>query len=160
MPRSIAFDPEEILDRAMDVFWEKGFEATSLPDIERATGLNRSSLYNTFGSMRDVYYAALDGYRRTTTAAMHDTLGAGPAPYALRAYFDLVVEETRGEHGRRGASSPTPLSNCRPPTPRRPAGRARASRASGPRSGRPSSGASAKVTSPPTATRARWRPSS
>ena len=122
MPRSIAFDPEEILDRAMDVFWEKGFEATSLPDIERATGLNRSSLYNTFGSMRDVYYAALDGYRRTTSAAMHNTLSTGSAPDALRAYFNLVVEEAQGKQGRRGcflANAAVELSPSDPEAARR-----------------------------------------
>ena len=122
MPRAIAFDPDDVLARAMDVFWEKGFEATTLPDVERATGLNRSSLYNTFGSMRDVYYAALDGYRRRTSAEMHDVLSAGTALDALRAYFDRVVQEARGEHGRRGcflANAAVELSPSEPEAARR-----------------------------------------
>lgn len=64
MPRAKEFDPDEVLEQAMELFWEQGFEATSAQDLVDCTGLNRSSLYNTFGSKQELYLAALDRYRR------------------------------------------------------------------------------------------------
>jgi TetR/AcrR family transcriptional repressor of nem operon len=64
MPRSKEFDPDEVLEQAMELFWENGFEATSAQDLVDRTGLNRSSLYNTFGSKQELYLRALDHYRR------------------------------------------------------------------------------------------------
>lgn len=64
MPRAKEFDPDEVLEQAMELFWEHGFEATSAQDLVDCTGLNRSSLYNTFGSKQQLYLAALDHYRQ------------------------------------------------------------------------------------------------
>lgn len=63
MPRAKEFDPEDVLEEAMELFWEQGFEATSAQDLVDRTGLNRSSLYNTFGSKQELYLRALDVYR-------------------------------------------------------------------------------------------------
>jgi TetR/AcrR family transcriptional repressor of nem operon len=60
--RPLAFDPDIALDAAMREFWAHGFEATSLEDLERATGLSRSSLYNTFGSKRALFERAVGRY--------------------------------------------------------------------------------------------------
>lgn len=64
MPRTKEFDPEVVLEQAMELFWENGFEATSAQDLVDRTGLNRSSLYNTFGSKQELYLRALDHYRQ------------------------------------------------------------------------------------------------
>jgi TetR/AcrR family transcriptional repressor of nem operon len=63
MPRAKEFNPEAVLEQAMELFWEQGFEATSAQDLVDHTGLNRSSLYNTFGSKHELYLRALDHYR-------------------------------------------------------------------------------------------------
>jgi AcrR family transcriptional regulator len=60
--RPLAFDPDLALDAAMRRFWAHGFEATSLEDLERATGLSRSSVYNTFGSKRALFARAVGRY--------------------------------------------------------------------------------------------------
>ena len=60
--RPLAFDPDVALDAAMLRFWAHGYEATSLEDLERATGLSRSSLYNTFGSKRALFERAVRRY--------------------------------------------------------------------------------------------------
>ncbi|MFE7417521.1 TetR/AcrR family transcriptional regulator [Rhodococcus sp. NPDC057529] len=62
MPRTQDFDTAEVVARARDLFWDKGFEATSIPDLERVTGLNRSSLYNAFTNKRGLYDAAVHDY--------------------------------------------------------------------------------------------------
>ena len=58
------FDAGAALDGAMRLFWRVGYEAASLPDLEAATGLARSSLYNAFGSKRDLYLKALGDRKR------------------------------------------------------------------------------------------------
>lgn len=60
-----AFDDADALDRAMIAFWHGGYAATGLGEIERVTGLNRSSLYNAFGSKDALFRATLDRYAET-----------------------------------------------------------------------------------------------
>src|SRR5258708_8354183 len=62
MARPREFDIDIALDRAMEAFWEKGYEATSLDDLCEVTGLSRSSLYATFGSKRTLLLQAVDRY--------------------------------------------------------------------------------------------------
>ena len=56
------FEPEEILKQVMDVFWSKGYEATSLADLMAATGLHKGSLYQAFGDKKSLFMAALRAY--------------------------------------------------------------------------------------------------
>ena len=56
------FDVEKALDRALEVFWRKGYEGASLPDLTRAMGINRPSLYAAFGSKEGLFRRALDRY--------------------------------------------------------------------------------------------------
>lgn len=62
MARPREFDADIALDRATDVFWAKGYEATSLDDLCEATGLSRSSLYAAFGTKRDLLLQSVDRY--------------------------------------------------------------------------------------------------
>ena len=64
MPRTKEFTPDTVLEQAMELFWEQGYEATSAQDLVDHTGLSRSSLYNTFGSKQELYLRALDHYRQ------------------------------------------------------------------------------------------------
>ncbi|MCZ9337074.1 TetR/AcrR family transcriptional regulator, partial [Streptomyces sp. TRM76130] len=69
MVRPRTFDEERALDAAMHTFWEKGYEATSTQDLCEATGLGRSSIYNTFKSKHDLFERALAHYIDTMTTA-------------------------------------------------------------------------------------------
>jgi len=60
--RPRAFDIEKALDEALLVFWRKGYEGTSLPDLTRAMGINRPSLYAAFGNKEELFRKALDRY--------------------------------------------------------------------------------------------------
>jgi AcrR family transcriptional regulator len=62
MGRTQAFDTQEAVRAARTVFWEHGYEDASLPDLERATGLSRSSIYHAFGNKRGLFDAALASY--------------------------------------------------------------------------------------------------
>jgi AcrR family transcriptional regulator len=94
MARPRTFDEERALDAAMHTFWEKGYEATSTQDLCEATGLGRSSIYNTFKSKHDLFERALARYIHTMTTtqlAVLDTPGRTAAE-RVRALLVTVVE--------------------------------------------------------------------
>ena len=78
--RPKGFDSATALDAAIDVFWEKGFEAASVGDLLDATGLSRSSFYDAFGSKRDLLLAAVTHYCETN----RDKLAGLAEPHAIR----------------------------------------------------------------------------
>ncbi|MEM9541653.1 MAG: TetR/AcrR family transcriptional regulator [Cyanobacteria bacterium P01_E01_bin.42] len=65
MARHKAFDREEVLDKAMDTFWRKGYEGTSVRDLVENMGINRGSLYDTFGDKHALFLAAIAHYEDT-----------------------------------------------------------------------------------------------
>lgn len=62
MARNKAFDPEERLEKARDLFWEKGYHATSMQDLVEAMQLNRASIYDTYGDKHALYLQCLANY--------------------------------------------------------------------------------------------------
>lgn len=88
--RPLQFKPDAVLDAAMTLFWQRGFEGTSMQEIEASTGLSRSSLYNSFGSKRELFERALDRYEqrgRAITALQEGSLGLED----VHAFFDRLV---------------------------------------------------------------------
>jgi len=63
MARFKEFDPDDVLDKAMDIFWSQGFEATSIQDLVNAMGINRGSIYDTFGNKTRLFNLALSRYQ-------------------------------------------------------------------------------------------------
>lgn len=63
MPRTEVFDREEVLEKAKNIFWFKGYNGTSMQDLVDATGLNRSSIYNSFGNKMELYLQTLKKYQ-------------------------------------------------------------------------------------------------
>jgi len=62
LARPKEFVPDEVLLKAIQVFWSKGFAATSMEDLVQAMGINRASLYNAFGNKHSLYMQALTAY--------------------------------------------------------------------------------------------------
>ena len=63
MARTKAFDTEEVLDRALRVFWRNGYEGTSMQDLVDGMQINRASIYDTFGNKEALYLRALQRYQ-------------------------------------------------------------------------------------------------
>jgi TetR/AcrR family transcriptional repressor of nem operon len=102
MPRPREFDETAAVENAMHAFWTRGYEATSTQDLCEATGLGRSSVYNTFTSKKALFHRTLTHYSAQGLAGRKAVLdGPGTAAERLAAMFgDLVEDEL--EHGRRG----------------------------------------------------------
>lgn len=94
MARPRSFDEERALDAAMHAFWANGYEATSTQDLCEATGLGRSSIYNTFTSKHDLFRRALTRYMDGMNAGQLQILEdvERPAAERVRALFDRVIE--------------------------------------------------------------------
>jgi TetR/AcrR family transcriptional repressor of nem operon len=100
-PRS--FDTEAAVERAMGVFWSRGYNATALPDLLRATKLSRGSLYAAFGDKHGLFLRALDRYIADALTRMDVEFDPNRAPVVgLQAYLAGYVERTSGVNGRRG----------------------------------------------------------
>lgn len=97
------FDVDDVLDRAIEVFRERGYEASSMADIERATGLNTSSIYNTFGSKKTLFNRSLGRYETVRLAAIVEVLAAGTAGLAdLHRALEIQRAESLSEWGHGG----------------------------------------------------------
>ena len=103
MPRPKAFHPDEALEKAMGVFWLKGYEATSMEDLLAAMGINRGSLYDTFGDKRQLFVKALDHYCQGIVGAKFGLLSQpGPALPLLRQFLSGMLEGALADPQRRG----------------------------------------------------------
>jgi AcrR family transcriptional regulator len=96
MGRPREFDEDKALAKIMDVFWEKGFEGTSMSDLETATGLRKGSLYAAFGDKRAMYRKSVALYDRTAIDDSVAVLTGGDAPERrigkfLQAPIDAVA---------------------------------------------------------------------
>lgn len=101
--RPRAFDPETALEQALQVFWRKGYEGTSLTDLTEAMGINRPSLYAAFGNKEDLFRKAFDRYL------------AGPASFwgqALQAPTARAVAEQLLRGGVAAQTDPTRPRGC------------------------------------------------
>jgi len=93
--RPRAFDADKALERALRVFWTKGYEGTSLSDLTEAMGINRPSLYAAFGNKEALFRKALDRYLEKTMGFMRHAIDKpttrGIAEHVLRAAADMVT---------------------------------------------------------------------
>jgi AcrR family transcriptional regulator len=85
--RPRAFDPDLALERAMHVFWAKGYEGASLSDLTRAMRINRPSLYAAFGNKEQLFRKVLDRYMDGPLAFFGKALGAAKARDVVEQIF-------------------------------------------------------------------------
>lgn len=101
MARTKEFDREHALERAMQVFWRQGYEATSLADLLEAMGIARQSLYDTFGDKHALFLAALARYDERAITLRPCLASTGSVRRAFRELFEGVIEES-DQSKRRG----------------------------------------------------------
>lgn len=103
MPRPKEFNPDNAIEKAMHVFWHKGYEATSMEDLLTAMNLNRGSLYDTFGDKRQLFLKAIDRYCHGFVAEKFSLLDQpGPALPTLRRFIHGMIEGALADPQRRG----------------------------------------------------------
>lgn len=104
MSRPRQFEPEDVLDQAMREFWARGYRATSVDDLVRATGVRPGSLYGAFpGGKRAVFLGSLDRYSKLIVPEkLRDLDRSGASVAEVRAYFDGLVADLLTPEGRHG----------------------------------------------------------
>lgn len=118
MARPKEFDEREALLKAMRVFWSQGFEATSITDLLKATGLSKSSLYDTFGSKRELFLMAFDEYRKERMRGLDRYLNQCPTAYAsIKAFFEMVVANAQKDEQPFGCMSCNEAASLGPHDP-------------------------------------------
>ena len=96
------FNQEQVLDKAMEVFWQKGYEGTSIQDLTTATGLGRGSLYGTFGDKEQLFIKVLDHYADRFQAAIIKQLDNPDPDEAIKGMFEVMIERMSNPQYPRG----------------------------------------------------------
>ncbi len=93
MARPVEFEYNDVLNNAMEQFWREGFEASSVQKLLDVTGINRGTLYNSFGDKDTFFKACLDHYNKLVAKDLDASLNnVDLAPWAaVEKYFDLAV---------------------------------------------------------------------
>jgi TetR/AcrR family transcriptional repressor of nem operon len=99
MARPPQYDRQTVLDAATDLFWRRGYTATSLADILDATGFNRHSLYREFGDKDGLFCEALQNYRALYRSTIGDPLQTDTGLDAIRSLFDRRLPADLGGRG-------------------------------------------------------------
>lgn len=94
MARIKTFNKEEILDKALNLFWTKGFNATSASDLVSHLGLSRSSLYDTFGDKRSLFLLCLAQYQKKVSGEMISLIqNSEDIRNTIAIIFELIIEQ-------------------------------------------------------------------
>ncbi len=109
MPKVETFNRKLVLDQATNVFHNKGYNASSMQDLVDATGLNRSSIYNSFGSKLDIFFECLKLYQTQAQEAFSKIIMDSKCPtYAIEGIFELYLNEITKDKENKGCL----ISNC------------------------------------------------
>lgn len=101
MARTKEFDPEAALQSALELFWRRGYEATSMADLVEHLGIGRASIYATFGNKHELYLKAMDRYSEWRDPLLLAELSQpGPTLPAVRAVVRRFASEAASPEGR------------------------------------------------------------
>lgn len=103
MARPLEFNPDEVLGQALELFWEKGYDATSLSDLLAAMQLSKSSFYQSFGNKHQLYEQCLQHYRYSKSSSMLSELeNASSALSFIKKLFNSIAKDVSDDKGRWG----------------------------------------------------------
>ena len=116
MGRKKNFDEAEVLEEALNLFWEKGYQGTSVQDLVDRLGINRASLYDTWGDKHNLYLKTLEKYRQSTSSWLLEQIRSDQSPFdIIKTLLFNTVEESQSDEQKKGCflvNAATELSNC------------------------------------------------
>ncbi|SCA56531.1 conserved hypothetical protein [Candidatus Terasakiella magnetica] len=103
MPWEKSFDVDEALDRAANVFWMKGFEATSMSDLIKGMGINKGSLYNAFGSKKELFKRVLIKFEEDhQKPALQQLRDIDDPIKSISTLYDWVIAQSMADKEKKG----------------------------------------------------------
>ena len=103
MARTKDFDEDEVLKKAMNLFWHKGYNGTSMQDLVDGLGISRSSMYDTFGDKHTLFIRALENYKKIATNEMKTLVdNASSAKETIRRMFEYIIAELLSDKQHKG----------------------------------------------------------
>ncbi len=103
MPRVKLFNEEEVLNKAMELFWKKGYHATSIRDLVNHLGINRASLYDTYGGKKELFDRSFNKYRTSNTKGVISFLDSQPnVKEGLKKLFEIAIKESVNDDDKKG----------------------------------------------------------
>jgi TetR/AcrR family transcriptional regulator, transcriptional repressor for nem operon len=103
MPRTKEFDREDVIQKARELFWQKGYEATSMDELVNNLGISRSSLYDTFGDKHQLYCATLNSYCELNAYTLAKEATQVENPLAFIQYvFDIIIDQAKKDKDNKG----------------------------------------------------------
>ena len=100
--RPRAFDPDAALDAALSVFWERGYEGASLADLTKAMGINKPSLYSTFGDKADLFRKAVNRYMAKQALLWEQAFQEPTARHSVERILTMVADSLTSGRNPRG----------------------------------------------------------
>ncbi|AIQ70068.1 TetR family transcriptional regulator [Paenibacillus graminis] len=98
MARSKEFDVDNVLGKAMNVFWQQGYEKTSMQDLVAGMGIHKRSMYDTFGDKHTLYIKSIERFAEMTASRMEGRVeGVKSAKEAIRLLFESVIYKQETE---------------------------------------------------------------
>lgn len=111
MGRSKEFEESVVLQKAMELFWQQGYEKTSLSDLVEHMGIHRRSLYDTFGDKHTLFLKTIDFFGEFVKARLtNETLRAETAKQAIQFIFDFMIERSGNSLGCLFVNSATEMA--------------------------------------------------
>jgi len=103
MPKEILFDEQKALQKATELFWLKGYNGTSMEELTKATGLNRSSIYNSFGDKHGLFIRCLNYYKDRQLDNLIQSVGKLNSPLKkIEGAFNSAIEALLKDKERKG----------------------------------------------------------
>ncbi len=106
------FDPQEALGKAMELFWAKGYAATGMAELQQQMGIGRKSLYDTFGSKRQLFIKALQLYSDTVVRQLFDELSKAGSPLGHVCRLMRLAEDYNATPESKGCLLGVGMAQC------------------------------------------------
>ena len=102
MPRTKKYDEQEVIEKAMNLFWKKGYEMTSMQMLEKEMGINKFSIYSSFGNKNGVFLESLKCYKGKLDSLINKLKASSGGVHNLKQYFYDFIEFSKDHEFGRG----------------------------------------------------------